>query len=313
MFKKPAKQMNNPLKLSVVICTYNRSDCILDALHSLVRQTLPRNRFEVLLINNNSADATENLCKHFAQQTPGFNYRYLVETQQGLSHARNRGIAEAAGDILVFMDDDATAAPDYLERILGFFQQTPGAAGCGGRIYPRFESRRPRWMSHFLLSLTSSLDMGNKVKVFTRRQFPIGANMAVRSRMFATYGLFNPELGRKGNSMDGAEEKDFFYRLTAAKEKIYYVPGAIVHHYVPDRRLTFDFFRRQAAGIGKSERIRAKRLSRKEYVKSIVREGLKWGASFALFAFYLLTLRPAKAVRLLVFRWYVSGGLLAGC
>jgi GT2 family glycosyltransferase len=303
--------MNEPLKLSVVICTYNRGDCILDALHSLVGQTLPRHLFEILLINNNSTDTTEALCRDFAQRTPGLNYRYLTETQQGLSHARNRGIAEAAGDIIIFMDDDATAESDYLEKMLAFFERTPDAAACGGRIYPRFESRRPRWMSHFLLSLTSSIDLGNKVKVFTHRQFPVGANMAVRSSLFAKYGLFNPDLGRKGNSMDGAEEKDFFYRLMSAKEKIYYVPDAIVHHYVPDRRLTFDFFRRQALGIGKSERIRARGISRHEYAKSIVRESLKWGVSFVLFVFYLFTLRPAKAVRLLAFRWYVSKGLLS--
>jgi glycosyltransferase involved in cell wall biosynthesis len=301
--------MNGQLKLSVVICTYNRVDCILNALHSLVQQTLPHYLFEVLLINNNSTDATENLCKNFAQHTPAFNYRYVVEMQQGLSHARNCGIAEAAGDIIVFMDDDATAEPDYLERMAAFFAQTPGAAACGGRIYPCFESRRPCWMSHFLLSLTSSIDLGNRTKIFSHRQFPVGANMAVRSGLFKKYGSFNPDLGRKGNSMDGAEEKDFFYRLMAAKEKIYYVPDAIVHHYVPDRRLTFDFFRRQALGIGKSERIRAKSVGNTEYIKSIIREGLKWGVSIVLFLFYLFTLRPAKAARLLVFRWYVSSGL----
>jgi GT2 family glycosyltransferase len=302
--------MNEPLKLSVIICTYNRADCILDALHSLVRQTLPRNLFEILLIDNNSTDATATLCKNFASDMNGFNYRYIVETNQGLSYARNRGIAEAAGGIIIFMDDDAVAELDYLEKMLAFFKQTPDAAACGGRIYPRFESRRPRWMSRFLLPLTSSIDLGGKVKMFSRRQSPVGANMAVKKEVFEKYGLFNPNLGRKGNSMDGAEEKDLFYRLKSAKEKIYYVPGAIVHHYVPDCRLTFDFFRRQALGIGKSERIRSKSLSRKEYVKSVVHESLKWGVSFLLFAFYLLTLRPAKAVRLLVFRWYVSKGLL---
>ncbi|MDR3350472.1 MAG: glycosyltransferase [Prevotellaceae bacterium] len=302
--------MNEPLKLSVVVCTYNRSDCILDALHSLVRQTLSHGLFEVLLINNNSADATESLCENFSQYAPGFNYRYLVETQQGLSHARNRGIKEAAGGVIIFMDDDAVAEPDYLEKMLAFFGRTLDAAACGGRIYPRFESRRPRWMSHFLLSLTSSLDLGDKVKIFNRRQFPVGANMAVKKEMFEKYGLFSPDLGRKGNSMDGAEEKDFFYRLASAKENVYYVPDAIVHHYVPDRRLTFDFFRRQALGIGKSERIRSKNLSQAEYAKSIVRESLKWGASFVLFVFYLFTLCPAKGMRLLTFRWYVSKGLL---
>jgi GT2 family glycosyltransferase len=134
--------------------------------------------------------------------------------------------------------------------------------------------------------------------------------MAVRKKAFDQYGTFHPDLGRKGDSLDGAEEKDFFYRLMAAQEKIYYVPDAIVHHSVPDRRLTFDFFRRQATGIGKSERIRAKNISAFEYLKSIVREGLKWGVSVVLFLFYFLTLRPAKAVRLLAFRWFVSKGLL---
>ncbi|MDR2293166.1 MAG: glycosyltransferase family 2 protein, partial [Prevotellaceae bacterium] len=91
---------------------------------------------------------------------------------------------------------------------------------------------------------------------------------------------------------------------------IYYVPDAIVHHYVPDKRLTFDFFKRQSVGIGKSEQIRSKNISKTEYVKSIVREFLKWCASFVLFLFYLITLHPAKAMRLMVFRWYVSKGLL---
>jgi glycosyltransferase involved in cell wall biosynthesis len=297
------------MKLSVIICTYNRKKYIYDVLKSIAENTFPYENYELLVIDNNSSDGTAQECNRFHADFSTVVYRYFVEKQQGLSHARNRGIAEAAGDITVFMDDDATAELDYLEKMLLFFERTPDAAACGGRIYPHFESRRPRWMSHFLLSLTSSIDLGNKVKVFTHRQFPVGANMAVRSSLFAKYGLFNPDLGRKGNSMDGAEEKDFFYRLMLAKERIYYVPDAIVHHYVPDCRLTFDFFRRQALGIGKSERIRSKSLSHAEYVKSIIREGLKWGVSFALCTFYLLTLRPAKAVRLLAFRWYVAKGL----
>jgi glycosyltransferase involved in cell wall biosynthesis len=296
--------------ISVVVCTYNRCDCILDALNSLLRQTLSYSLFETLLVNNNSTDTTEELCRDFALNAYNFNYHYFVEKQQGLSYARNRGITEAAGKIIVFVDDDAIAEPDYLEKLLVFFDHTPDAAACGGRIYPRFESKRPRWMSRFLIPLTSSINLGDKVKLFSARQFPIGANMAVRKKMFDRYGVFNPDLGRKGNSMDGAEEKDLFYRMIAAKEKIYYVPDVIVHHYVPDKRLTFDFFKRQAVGIGKSERIRSQNISTEEYRKSIIRECLKWGVSLVLFIFYLLTLRPAKAIRLPVFRWYVSKGLL---
>ena len=298
------------IKISVVVCTYNRCDCILDALNSLARQDISKDLYEVLLINNNSTDSTESFCKNFGQQFPDLHYRYMIETQQGLSHARNRGIAEAVGELIVFIDDDAVAEADYLTKLVAFFEHTPNAAACGGRIYPRFESRRPRWMSHFLVSLTSSINLGNSVKTFTNRQFPVGANMTVRKKMFDKYGVFNPDLGRKGNSMDGAEEKDLFYRMMHGGEKIYYVPDAIVHHYVPDRRLTFDFFKRQAVGIGKSERVRSKNISQGEYAKSLIREFCKWGVSFVLFWFYLLSFRPAKAWRLLVFRWYVSKGLL---
>ncbi len=298
------------MKLSVIICTYNRADCVLDAIHSLIWQSLPREAYEILLVNNNSTDETDSLCREIGAAYPDLRYRYIIEGRQGLSHARNRGINEAAGEIIVFIDDDAVAEPDYLEMISRFFEQTPQAAAAGGRIYPNFESRRPRWMSHFLLSLTSSIDLGNTTKRFTHRQFPVGANMAVRKAMFDQYGVFNPDLGRKGNSMDGAEEKDLFYRMMASGEKIYYVANAIVHHYVPDRRLTFDFFKRQAIGIGKSERIRAKNISKAEYIKSLFREAFKWGASVFLALFYLFTLRPAKAWRLLVFRWYVSKGLI---
>ncbi|MDR0420846.1 MAG: glycosyltransferase [Prevotellaceae bacterium] len=301
---------SNNYKLSVVICTYNRAGFIIDGLVALVKQTLNRALFEVLVINNNCTDNTETLCKNFASDIPDFNYRYIVETRQGISYARNRGVEEAKGEIIVFLDDDAVANSDYLEKMLTFFEQTPIAAGCGGRIYPRFETGRPRWMSHFLVALTSSIDLGNKTKVFTLRQFPVGANMAVRKKMFDKHGLFNPDLGRKGNSMDGAEEKDLFYRMMSAKEKIYYVADAIVYHYVPDKRFVFDFFKRQSIGIGKSEQIRSKNISNFEYIKSIIRESLKWGASCVLFLFYLFTLRPVKAWRLLVFRWYVSKGLL---
>ncbi len=303
--------MDNQVKISVAICTYNRSDCTAKALNSLVKQTLQPEQYEILLVNNNSTDNTDALFCGYGKQHPNVTYRYVVELQQGLSHARNRAIAEAEGEIIIFMDDDAIAEPDYLEQVLKFFNSYPDVIACGGRIYPDFETKRPRWMSHFLLSLTSSIDLGNKVKSFTNRQFPIGANMAFRSHAFTKYGLFNPDLGRKGNNMAGAEEKDILYRMKGGGEKIYYVPDAIVHHYVPDSRLTYAFFKKQSLGIGSSEKVRAKTISTTEYINSLIREGLKWGVSGVLFLWYLFSLRPAMAWRLIVFRWYVSKGLLA--
>lgn len=296
--------------LSVVVCTYNRAKFVVDALDSLVAQDFDKSKFEVILINNNSPDNTAELCEGYGAKHPDLQYRYYVEYNAGVSPARNRGVAEACAEIVVFIDDDGIAEPNLLSVVYDFFQKTPNAAATGGRVFPNFESKRPRWMSHFLIPLTSSLDMGSKTRVFKRRYFPMGANMAFRASIFREYGNFHLELGRKKLSLAGAEEKDLFYRIMNAGKKVYYIPQAVVHHYVPDARLTYAFFKRQAVGIGFSEMCRAKNISTGEYALSLFLETLKWGASFFLSLLYLITLRPVKALRLVVFRWYVSSGLL---
>lgn len=296
------------MEISVIICTYNRQQTIGECLMCLAQQTLAADRFEIVFVNNNSTDDTEKIARHFEDTHPHIRMRYFLETQQGLSFARNTGIEKADGDILVFLDDDAFAFPDYLQQMVTFFQQTD-AAGGGGRIYPRFESKRPRWMSSFLLPLTSTIDLGDEPRLFAKRKFPIGANMAVRRTIFQQYGDFNVALGRRGNNMEGAEEKDLFYRLMQGGEKIYYIPDAKVFHFVPDRRLTFSFFKRQSLGLGFSERMRCRNLGTAEFFRSLCREAFKWGVSLILFFYYLLRLQPAAAWRLLVFRYYVTKGL----
>ena len=298
-------------KISVIICTYNRSDYISKALNSLAQQTFPVDHYEIIIVNNNSTDETDALCKSFLQEHPHLNCFYFIEKQQGLSYARNRGIAESSGDILVFMDDDAQADKNYLQEICRFFENTPDAEACGGRIYPDYESKRPDWMSSFLLPLTSTVDMGDKIKVFKGAKYPVGANMAFKKEVFQKHGLFNTDLGRKGTNLDGSEEKDIFLKIKKDKKQIYYLPFAIVKHQVPDKRLTYDFFKRQALGIGKSEKIRTKAISQSAYIQFVLKEiVIKWGISMALFGFYLVTCRPKKGWKLLQFRWYVSKGLL---
>jgi glycosyltransferase involved in cell wall biosynthesis len=299
-------------KISVIVCTYNRSDYILKALNSLAQQTLPAHQYEIIIVNNNSTDNTDALCQTFLQEQQQQNCFYFIEIQQGLSYARNRGIAESSGDILVFMDDDAQADENYLQEICRFFETTPDAEACGGRIYPDFESKRPEWMSHFLLPLTSTIDMGNKINLFKGTKYPVGANMAFKKDVFQQYGMFNPDLGRKGNNLDGSEEKDIFLKLKKENKKIYYLPFAIVNHQVPDKRLTFDFFKRQAIGIGKSEQIRTKAISQSAYIQFVFKEiVIKWGVSILLWGYYLVSFRPKKGWKLLQFRRYVSKGLLS--
>ena len=295
--------------ISVVVCTYKRVDFLVKCLAALAGQDFSKNDYEIVIVNNNSPDNTDEVCRDFIKSNPSLHIQYYIETQQGLSYARNRGISLSKGEIIIFLDDDAIARPDYLQKMNTFFESYPQAVACGGRIYPLFESKRPKWMSKYLLSLTSSIDMGDEVKTFSHKKYPIGANMAFRKFVFEKFGMFDVNLGRRGDNLEGAEEKAIFYNLYRDKMPAYYVPDAIVDHAVPEKRLTYDFFKRQAQGIGYSERIRAKSISKKEYAKSVCRELVKWGGSFVLFGYYVLTFRPNAGFRLLKFRWFISGKL----
>lgn len=295
-------------KVSVIICTYNRAQFLPRVLDGLAVQTLSRDSFEIVLVDNNSKDQTKEVCIHFQQAQPSLSFRYILESRQGLSFARNRGIEEAQSELLVFIDDDAIPEKEYLYNIVRFFESTPDAAAAGGRIHPLFESKRPGWMPDILISLVSAIDLGNRVCLFTKK-FPIGANMMFRKTAIQKHGSFNVNLGRRGDNLEGAEEKDLFLRIMGAGEKVYYIPDAIVHHFIPDKRLTFGFFRRQAMGIGYSEKVRAKNISPATYFKSLFKEMLKWGASFLMCLYYCLTLRFKMGWRLLIFRWYVTKGL----
>src|SRR5215472_6665284 len=99
------------MKISVILCTYNRSRLLQKALGGIAGQALPESdECEILVVDNNSSDQTHDVVKEFCQRYPD-RFRYVFEAQQGLSHARNRGISESRGDALVFLDDDVTIAP----------------------------------------------------------------------------------------------------------------------------------------------------------------------------------------------------------
>lgn len=298
-------------KLSVIICTYNREDYIEQALNSLADQSLASEQFEIVLINNNSTDKTGELCKKFiAKHKDCLQIQYHIEFQQGLSYARNRGIRESKGELLVFMDDDAFASPDYLAQTLRFFDEHPQVLAGGGRIYPRWESQCPVWMSKYLMPLVSVIDWGNDIKYFSGKHFPIGANMMMRRKAFEQYGDFNTRLGRTGKMMLGGEEKDFFFRLYNANEQVAYLPAALVEHLVPDRRLKTAFIKKQALGIGLSERLRAAGSGTSAYVKIYLYELMKWAATLLLATAYLLQAQYRKSSMLVRFRFWVSKGML---
>ncbi|GHV71777.1 hypothetical protein FACS189420_7930 [Bacteroidia bacterium] len=250
--------MDNPY-ISLIICTYNREKYILPVLESIASQDYPRENYEIVLVNNNSTDKTEELCTLFSHKYPDIIFRYFIETQQGLSYARNRGIAESQGELLIYVDDDATVFPGYLPAYSDFFKAHPEAIAAGGPIIPFYEATPPNWLTHFTKELlTGYLYRGDKLGVFANGKYPGGGNACYRKTVFERYGLFNVELGRKGKSLIGAEEKDLFARFTSDGHKIWYIPEAGIYHYISPEKLTQEHLIRLSHSIGISERIRTR-------------------------------------------------------
>ena len=297
--------------ISLIICTYNRDKYIYDTLKYIANNEFSKEKYEIVLINNNSTDDTEQECFRFQKDFPECNFCYFIETNQGLSHARNRGIKEAKGEVLVFLDDDSFVDNNYLKNLEDNLKKNPDSAAFGGKITPLFESGvTPTWLSKWTYSWVSAIDMGNSTRLFTKKQYPIGANMGVTKSCLDQYGIFNVSLGRSKKNLMGGEEKDLFDRIMKGNEKVYYFPNIEVNHVIPETRTTKEYIIKMGQGIGMSERLRTLAISKARYLKRIFSEGIKWMASIILCVGYTIFLNPQKGTILITFRWNVTKGLL---
>jgi glycosyltransferase involved in cell wall biosynthesis len=305
--------MNHPahIRFSVVICTYNRAQYLSATLDSVVRQMYPAERFEIIVVDNNSADSTEEVCRGFIDQYKNLSISYFKEIRQGISYGRNRGVREARGEFIAFVDDDETVEPDYLQNLDTFFSTHPYAALSGGPVVPVYETPPPDWFSPFTMRLiTGAYDKGEKIKTVGSKDYPGTGHATFKKELFHQYGEFNTDLGRKGTSLMGGEDKDFFLRLLQNGVRCYYLPSARIHHHIPASKLSDEFFHRLTCAIGKSERLRTLSVSKLTYYKRIVSEIIKWAASLLLFFYYTLTVRYPKGKKLLEFRYNVTKGLV---
>src|ERR1700722_15182927 len=134
------------MRISVILCTYNRCQLLAKALESVTASVLPPAvEWEVLVVDNNSHDETRSVVQDFSDRHPG-RIRYLVELRQGKSYALNTGIGEALGEVLAFMDDDVTVELTWLRNLTGALENREWA-GAGGRIVLQWPPVVPSWLS----------------------------------------------------------------------------------------------------------------------------------------------------------------------
>jgi glucosyl-dolichyl phosphate glucuronosyltransferase len=218
-------------KLSVIVCTYNRSNLLRKCLESLVSQDCKN--FEILVIDNNSSDDTRKVAESFEPSV-----KYYFESKVGLSHARNTGYKNAAGEYIAYIDDDAYAPSNWCELIIKNIDEYQFDA-CGGKIIPYYEEKRPWWFDD-RLEIRNYGKQGFVPKNRIRFGFP-GSNIIIKKEHIYNYGGFDPELGMKGGKIGLGEETSLCLKISEHHVNFFHDPDLFVYHYTPKKITTLSY------------------------------------------------------------------------
>ena len=241
---------NRPIpEVSVVLCTYNRSTVLENALDALIHQA-DAPPYEVVVVDNNSSDATSDVIARFAS---GGIVRYAFEPRQGLSHARNRGVATASANILAFTDDDVRVEPTWVRSIATAFAEHPDVDMVGGKVAPEWEAEPPAWLAQAGYAPLALVDYGDQPFRIMPSQLRclIGANVAVRRRAVERLHGFSTELQRVGDGIGSTEDHDFQMRLLNGGAAALYDPRIAARAVVPRQRLSKRYHRAWHRGHGR--------------------------------------------------------------
>ena len=233
------KRMNAvpPCDLSVVIATRNRQGSLRQTLQTLIAQNARDVRFEIIVVDNGSTDATRQVTESMARASvPG---RYVLEPATGASQARNAGLVLARAPIIGFIDDDEDVPANWVSVVHRAFSNNPDVDMIGGRVLPQWQGTPPSWITPSNRGAVSIIDRGEESFLVDQRRWMCfsGGNMACRQRALDEMGGFSDACRR-------SEDRELLLRFLLAGRKALYVPTMVVIHRIDASRLTKSHFRR---------------------------------------------------------------------
>jgi glycosyltransferase involved in cell wall biosynthesis len=222
------------MKVSVIIGSYRQGDDLYRCLESLINQTIYPDE---IIIGVDTIQDKQN--DHFLNER--VLCKFIASGKTGLSAARNVACQEANGDIFAFIDDDATADPNWIKCIHTTFEDSEVSC-VGGPVIPIFESKSipERW--YWIIGCTG----------ISKR--PIGTNIAISKNEFIFYNGFSENLGRTKHNLTIGEETEMILNLERDNKKVIWEPKMIVYHSCPKTRTQWSYILSRAykEGLGKS-------------------------------------------------------------
>ncbi len=232
--------------VAVIICTHlsARANLLRAALDSLAHQTRLPDEVVVVVDGN---DELADLVRAF----PVAARVVALPTRSGLAAARNAGVAACECEVVLFLDDDAVASDDWVERLSTAIDR-PDVLGASGMSVPLWQAERPPWLAdEFLWTLGCSYAGQPTERAQVRNVY--GGCCGLRRKLFTELGGYDPRLGRSAASAGGGEEAELCLRARARwpQATFAYEPAAQIHHTVPGERLTSRYLLRRAYDEGR--------------------------------------------------------------
>jgi GT2 family glycosyltransferase len=233
--------------ISIIVLTYDRQGLLEDCLHSLLAQTYPRGKLEIVVSDDGSRDGTRELVKRM--QVGHGQLKYVHQPHRGIAAARNNGIVHATGDIVAIVADDYILDPTYASTIMQFFDERPAAMVVRFKVVAAGRDLGSR-ISHFYFDVSVRRRLAPDAPgpahgwrerlarawrrpprfeetITTRHELEAAGAAAFRREVFASAGSFDESLQR-------AEDTDMTMRLRKLGIDVYYYPfQEIRHQYNP--------------------------------------------------------------------------------
>lgn len=230
----PAAGAGAPL-VSVCVCTFKRHGLLPLLLASLARQTLGLAQFEIVVVDNDAAGSAAGAVAEFGQMHPAVRLTYSVEPVSGLSHARNRTVRMARGQLLAFIDDDEQAEPDWLAELVGTFRKH-NADLVLGPVHPIFAPGTPDWVR-------AVEQRPNPQRFATGQVVPAAVGGCGNALLVAAaLGERHSEPFQVRFSRTGGEDGDLFNWLRQRGAHTVWCSSALAGEHIPPERQTLRFY-----------------------------------------------------------------------
>lgn len=234
--------------ISVVIPTYNRAHLLVQTVRSFIVQNYNKNRFEIIIADNNSTDNTTEIIVGLARESP-ISIRHITDIRQGVHYARNSAAKIAAGEILYYTDDDMIADQHLLSEIIKPFLMDDKVATATGRVLPTWEVQPPQWIHDYCYN--GLLSLNDPREDFIISPYDCGVfscHQAIRRDILFAAGGFNPE--NTAGEWIGDGETGLNIKVRELGYKFAYNGNSIIYHLIPAARMTQSYLNKRLANQG---------------------------------------------------------------